>query len=43
MIQLLRNMSANLVRRESSTLEYEITLAPAEEYDHIWRSPRSAL
>jgi hypothetical protein len=42
MIQLLQNMSADLVRPESSTLEYEITLAPEEEYDHIWRSLRSA-
>jgi hypothetical protein len=31
---LLRNMSASLVRRESNTLEYEITLASSEEHDH---------
>lgn len=38
---LLRNISAGLVRRESSTLEYEITLAPCEKYDHTRRAPRS--
>ena len=31
---LLRNMCASLVRRESNTLQYEITLVPSEEQDH---------
>jgi RimJ/RimL family protein N-acetyltransferase len=31
---LLRNACASLVRRESGTLEYEITLIPGEEQDH---------
>jgi RimJ/RimL family protein N-acetyltransferase len=34
MARLLQNMSASLVRRESSTLEYQITLTPGEEHDH---------
>jgi RimJ/RimL family protein N-acetyltransferase len=38
---LLRNMSADLVRRQSSTLEYEITLAPGEQHDHARRVPLS--
>jgi RimJ/RimL family protein N-acetyltransferase len=33
-IGLLRTMGASLARRESSTLEYEITLAPSEEHHH---------
>jgi hypothetical protein len=32
MAGLLRNMCASLVRRESNTLEYEISLVPAAEY-----------
>jgi RimJ/RimL family protein N-acetyltransferase len=31
---LLRNVCASLVRRESNTLQYEITLVPDEEQDH---------
>jgi RimJ/RimL family protein N-acetyltransferase len=31
---LLRNVCASLVRRESNTLHYEITLVPNEEQDH---------
>jgi RimJ/RimL family protein N-acetyltransferase len=31
---LLRNVCASLVRRESNTLQYEITLVPNEEQDH---------
>jgi RimJ/RimL family protein N-acetyltransferase len=31
---LLRNVCASLVRRESHTLQYEITLVPNEEQDH---------
>ena len=32
MASLMRNMSAKLVRRRRGTVEYEITLAPGEEY-----------
>jgi RimJ/RimL family protein N-acetyltransferase len=35
-IGLLRNASADLVRREFGTLEYEIPLEPAEEHDLSW-------
>jgi RimJ/RimL family protein N-acetyltransferase len=36
MTGLLRNMSAELVHRESSTLEYEISLTPRDQFDHGW-------
>lgn len=35
---LLRNVGADLVRREPGTAEYEITLAPGEGHDHADRS-----
>jgi RimJ/RimL family protein N-acetyltransferase len=35
---LLRNVGANLVRREPGTAEYEISLAPGGEHDHAGRS-----
>jgi RimJ/RimL family protein N-acetyltransferase len=39
MIGLLRNIGAGLVRREPGTVEYDITLAPQEEYSHAWLAP----
>ncbi len=38
---LLQNMSAELVRYGPGTVEYEITLAPQEEYSPGWRAPLS--
>jgi RimJ/RimL family protein N-acetyltransferase len=38
---LLRNMSAELVRYGPGTVEYEIALAPQEEYNPGWRAPLS--
>lgn len=40
--RLLVNLGAHLVRRESGTMEYEIILEPAEEYNHSWAASRSA-
>jgi RimJ/RimL family protein N-acetyltransferase len=39
MAGLLRNMSADLVGRSPGTVEYEITLAPQEEFSHAWLAP----
>ena len=41
MAGLLRNMSAELVRYGPGTVEYEITLAPGEEYSRGWLAPLS--
>ena len=38
---LLRNVSAELVRYGPGTVEYEITLAPGEEYSPGWLAPLS--
>jgi RimJ/RimL family protein N-acetyltransferase len=38
---LLRNVSAELVRCGPGTVEYEITLAPGEEYSPGWLAPLS--
>jgi RimJ/RimL family protein N-acetyltransferase len=38
---LLRNVSAELVRYGPGTVEYEITLAPGEEYSPGWIAPLS--
>jgi len=39
MAGLLRNMSADLVRREPGALEYEITLAPSEDHTRSLLAP----
>ncbi len=41
MAGLARTTSANLVRYGPGTVEYEITLAPGEEYSPGWRAPLS--
>jgi len=38
MAGLLRTMSAELVRREADTVEYQIILAPSAEASHVWRA-----
>jgi len=39
--RLLQNMSAELVRYGPGTAEYEVALAPPEEYSPGWRAPLS--